>query len=151
MLGQQYPWLFTIFLLVTTFFHPSFADVGTAAHYSPPYLPTACSGNDDSHYLKNNLFAAAGDRIWDNGASCGRQFLVRCISAATPGTCNPSQTIQNSIVDRVETSVSRPSTNGATIILSTAAFGAITNPSADSVDIEFLTINNCFILLCVKV
>ncbi|KAK8500155.1 hypothetical protein V6N12_002263 [Hibiscus sabdariffa] len=136
---QQHPWrlwLFTIFFLATIF-HPSFADVGTAAQYSPPYLPTACSGNDASQFPTNNLFAAAGDGIWDNGASCGRQYLVRCISAATPGTCNPSQTIQIRIVDRAETSVSRPSTNGATIILSTTAFGAIANPSAASVNIEF--------------
>ncbi|GMJ11654.1 hypothetical protein like AT4G30380 [Hibiscus trionum] len=133
---QQHLWLFTIFFLAATF-HPSLADVGTAAQYSPPYLPTACSGDDASQFPTNNLFAAAGDGIWDNGASCGRQYLVRCISAATPGTCNPSQTIQIRIVDRAETSVSRPSTNGATIILSTTAFGAIANPSAASVNIEF--------------
>ncbi|KAL4333090.1 hypothetical protein GQ457_07G041430 [Hibiscus cannabinus] len=134
---RQHPWLFIIFLLVTTFFHLSSADVGTAAHYSPPYLPSACFGNDDSQFPTNNLFAAAGDGIWDNGASCGRQYLVRCISAAIPGTCNPSRTIQIKIVDRAETSVSRPSAKGATIVLSTTAFGAIANPSAASVNIEF--------------
>ncbi|TYG66565.1 hypothetical protein ES288_D05G011600v1 [Gossypium darwinii] len=138
--NQQRPWrlsLFIVFFLVATFFNPSLADVGTAAHYSPPYLPTACFGNDASQFPTDNLFAAAGDGIWDNGASCGRQYLVRCISAATPGTCNPSQTIQIRIVDRAETSVSRPSANGATIILSNTAFGAIANPSAASVNIEF--------------
>lgn len=99
---------------------------------------TACFGNDASQFPTNNLFAAAGDGIWDNGASCGRQYLVRCISAATPGTCNPSQTIQIRIVDRAETSVSRPSANGATIILSNTAFGAIANPSAASKQSFFL-------------
>ncbi|XP_039042859.1 EG45-like domain containing protein isoform X2 [Hibiscus syriacus] len=132
-----HPWLFTIFLFVTTFFHPSFADVGTAAKYSPPYLPTACFGDDASMFPTNNLFAAAGDGIWDNGASCGRQYLVRCISAAIPGTCNPSETIEIKIVDRADTSVSRPSASGATIVLSTTAFGAIANPSASSINIEY--------------
>ncbi|XWS27192.1 hypothetical protein CRYUN_Cryun26dG0093900 [Craigia yunnanensis] len=128
---------FMIIFLQTTLFHLSYADVGTAAHYSPPYIPTACFGNDVSQFPTSNLFAAAGDGIWDNGASCGRQYLVRCISAATPGTCNPSQTIQIKIVDRADTSVSRPSRKGATIVLSTTAFGAIANPSAASVNIEF--------------
>ncbi|XVE71638.1 hypothetical protein DITRI_Ditri10aG0167400 [Diplodiscus trichospermus] len=135
-MSKQQPWLFIIFLL-TTLFHLSFGDVGTAAHYSTPYLPTACFGNDASQFPSSNLFAAAGEGIWDNGASCGRQYLVRCISAATPRTCNPGQTIQIKIVDRAETSVSRPSSNGATIVLSTTAFGAIANPSAASVNIEF--------------
>ncbi|OMO53326.1 Barwin-related endoglucanase [Corchorus capsularis] len=132
------PWLIIfIFLLIQTFSHLSYGDVGTAAHYSPPYIPTACFGNDASQFPSSNLFAAAGEGIWDNGASCGRQYLVRCISAARPGTCNPGETIQIRIVDRAETSVSRPSSNGATIVLSTTAFGAIANPSAASVNIEF--------------
>ncbi|XP_022729836.1 EG45-like domain containing protein [Durio zibethinus] len=135
-MSQQQPWLFIIFLL-TTLFHMSIADVGSAAHYSPPYIPTACFGNDESQFPTSNLFAAAGDGIWDNGASCGRQYLVRCISAANPRTCNPSQTIQVKIVDRADTSVSRPSSNGATMVLSTTAFGAIANPSAASVNIEY--------------
>ncbi|XWS16993.1 hypothetical protein CRYUN_Cryun33cG0029400 [Craigia yunnanensis] len=133
----QQSWVFFIIFMQTTLFHLSYADVGTAAHYSPPYIPTACFGNDVSQFPTSNLFGAAGDGIWDNGASCGRQYLVRCISAATPGTCNPSQTIQIRIVDRADTSVSRPSSNGATIVLSTTAFGAIANPSAASVNIEF--------------
>ncbi|XP_022751576.1 putative EG45-like domain containing protein 1 [Durio zibethinus] len=139
MVKLQQPWVFfSIFMLLqTTLFHLSYADVGTASHYSNPGVATACFGNDVSQFPTSNLFAAAGDGIWDNGASCGRQYLVRCISAATPGTCNPSETIQIRIVDRADTSVSRPSTNGATIVLSTTAFGAIANPSAASVNIEF--------------
>ncbi|EOY31422.1 hypothetical protein QUC31_019788 [Theobroma cacao] len=135
-MSKQQPWPFII-LLLTTLFHLSYGDVGAAAHYSPPYIPTACFGNDASQFPSSNLFAAAGEGIWDNGASCGRQYLVRCISAATPRTCKPGQTIQVRIVDRAETSVSRPSSNGATIVLSTTAFGAIANPSAASVNIEF--------------
>ncbi|RVX11105.1 hypothetical protein CK203_013325 [Vitis vinifera] len=70
------------FLFISVFFINSCqGDVGTAAQYNPPYLPTICYGNDASEFPSSNLFAAAGDGIWDNGASCGRQYLVRCISA----------------------------------------------------------------------
>uniref|UniRef100_A0A7N2L7J4 Expansin-like EG45 domain-containing protein n=1 Tax=Quercus lobata TaxID=97700 RepID=A0A7N2L7J4_QUELO len=53
------------------------SDVGTAALYSPPYSPTACYGSDASQFPSSNLFAAAGDGIWNNGAACGRLYLVR--------------------------------------------------------------------------
>ncbi|KAI7993244.1 EG45-like domain containing protein [Camellia lanceoleosa] len=117
--------------------HLSLADVGTTASYAPPYIPTACSGNDGSQFPSSNLFAAAGEGIWDNGAACGRQYLVRCISAAAPKSYNPSQTIQVKIVDRAQTSASRPSRGGATMVLSTTAFGAIANGSPPSINIEF--------------
>ncbi|CAL5355355.1 unnamed protein product [Camellia sinensis] len=128
----------SLFLLFFTHLsHLSLADVGTTASYAPPYIPTACSGNDGSQFPSSNLFAAAGEGIWDNGAACGRQYLVRCISAAAPNSCNPSQTIQVKIVDRAQTSASRPSRGGTTMVLSTTAFGAIANGSPPSINIEF--------------
>ncbi|KAF8035916.1 hypothetical protein BT93_C1825 [Corymbia citriodora subsp. variegata] len=129
--------LLLVLLLVTTQPHLSRADVGTAAHYSPPYTPTACFGNDPAQFPSSNLFAAAGEGIWDDGASCRRQYLVRCISASISGTCIPSQTIQVRIVDRVLSSTSRPSSNGATIVLSTTAFGTIAKSSAAAVNVEY--------------
>ncbi|CAA3002864.1 Hypothetical predicted protein [Olea europaea subsp. europaea] len=87
-------------------------------------------------FPSSNLFAAAGEGIWDNGAACGRQYLVRCISAAVPNTCIPGQTIQVKIVDRAQTSVSRPTREGVTIVLSNTAFGTIGNPPATSMNIE---------------
>ncbi|KAA8525366.1 hypothetical protein F0562_007216 [Nyssa sinensis] len=79
---QLFTWLcLCIFALL---FHASHGDVGTASHYSPPYLPTACFGNDPSQFPSSNLFATASEGIWDNGAACGRQYLVRCISAVVP-------------------------------------------------------------------
>ncbi|KAI4380943.1 hypothetical protein MLD38_007071 [Melastoma candidum] len=113
------------------------ADVGTAAHYSPPYTPTACYGSDPSQFPSSNLFAAAGEGIWDNGAACGRQYLVKCISASAAGTCSPDQTIQVRIIDRSETSTSRPSLSTATIVLSTTAFGTIAKPTAASINVEY--------------
>ncbi|KAK5824493.1 hypothetical protein PVK06_019268 [Gossypium arboreum] len=127
------PWNIT----VSQFFHVCHGDVGTAAQYSPPYLPTACFGDDQTQFPSSNLFAAAGDGIWDNGASCGRQYLVRCISASQPGTCVPDQTIQVKIVDYAPTALSPPSAQSTTIVLSETAFGGITNVPLDSINIEF--------------
>ncbi|KAF3976538.1 hypothetical protein CMV_000268 [Castanea mollissima] len=124
-------------VILAVLFHLSHADVGTAAHYKTPYLPTACYGNDASQFPSSNLFASAGEGIWDNGAACGRQYLVRCISAAQPRTCVPDRMIQIKIVDRALSSVSRPSRNGATIVLSKTAFGMIAKPSASAINIEF--------------
>nr|GMD83819.1 EG45-like domain containing protein [Ipomoea batatas] len=125
--------LYYLFLLL----HLSLADIGTTSQYSPPYIPTACFGSDRSQFPSSNYFAAAGEGIWDNGASCGRQYLVSCISSVFPKACKKDQTIQIKIVDRAQTSVSRPTKPGTTMVLSNAAFAAIADPSATSLNIEF--------------
>ncbi|KAI4376647.1 hypothetical protein MLD38_014385 [Melastoma candidum] len=129
-------------VLAQTSFFPSTADVGTASWYPPPYSPTGCYGNDPSQFPTSNLFAAAGDGIWDNGAACGRQYLVRCISALRTGVCFPSQTVQIRIVDYALSSSSasasyKQSTPGATLVLSQTAFGSIANSSATYVNVEY--------------
>ncbi|KAM7276629.1 hypothetical protein ACFE04_018495 [Oxalis oulophora] len=129
-------WIFFFFLLSLLFF-VSNGDVGTVARYSPPYLPTACYGSSVTEFPTTNLFGAAGEGIWDNGAACGRQYIVRCISASVPGTCVEGNTIQIKIVDSAQTSTSRPSKDGATIVLSTTAFEAIANVSAISINVEY--------------
>nr|KYP51151.1 EG45-like domain containing protein [Cajanus cajan] len=129
--------LSSLFILLILLPHPSNADVGTASRYSPPYLPSGCYGTEASQFPSSNLFAAAGDGIWDNGAACGRQYLVRCISAEQPRTCIPDQSIQIKIVDYAATAVSQPSATGTTIVLSDKAFGTIANTSATLVNIEF--------------
>ncbi|KVI11634.1 EG45-like domain containing protein [Cynara cardunculus var. scolymus] len=123
-------------LLLSNFSHPSHGDVGTSSQYSPPFLPTACYGFDPGQFPSSNLFAAAGNGIWDNGAACGRQYLVRCISAAEQGTCS-GELIQVRIVDFALTAVSQPSIDGTTMVLSDTAFGTIANSSATSINIEF--------------
>ncbi|CBI20964.3 unnamed protein product, partial [Vitis vinifera] len=123
----------TIFFFLTLKFcviHYLNFSAGTAGQYAPPYLPTACYGNDVSKFPSSNLFASAGDGIWDNGAACGRQYFVMCLSAQTPGTCKAGQIIKVKIVDKA-------SRNGVILVLSTIAFGAIANPSAASVNVEF--------------
>ncbi|KAK9274168.1 hypothetical protein L1049_018982 [Liquidambar formosana] len=126
-----------LFLLILQLSHVSHADVGTAAQYSPPYIPTACYGNDASQFPSSNLFATAGEGIWDNGAACGRQYLVQCISASVPRTCIPGQTIQIRIIDRAVSSASRPTTEGVTMVLSNTAFAAIANGSRASINVEY--------------
>ncbi|KAK4770023.1 hypothetical protein SAY87_030555 [Trapa incisa] len=129
------------FLLLILYLSATLArgDVGRAAYYSPPYIPTACNGIDPSQFPSNNLFAAAGEGIWDNGAACGRRYLVRCISATVFGTCKLGQTIQVTIVDRAYRAVSRPSSNDATIVLSTTAFENIARAAA-WVNIEYVQV-----------
>ncbi|XP_076913230.1 EG45-like domain containing protein [Bidens hawaiensis] len=126
-----------LLLVVLTISHPSHGEVGTSAQYGPPFLPTACYGNDPGQFPSSNLFAAAGDGIWDNGAACGRQYLVKCISAVEQGTCVPEQVIQVRIVDFALMTVSPASEDGTTMVLSDTAFGTIANFTATSINIEF--------------
>ncbi|XAR66942.1 hypothetical protein NMG60_11013331 [Bertholletia excelsa] len=128
------PFLFIFFVLLP---HCSHGDIGTAAQYGPFYVPTACYGNDPSQFPSSNLFGAAGEGIWDNGAACGRQYMVRCISATAPYTCDPEQTIQIRIVDYAPSAQSPASTSGTTMVLSMTALSAVANSSAQFINIEF--------------
>uniref|UniRef100_A0A2P2ISX3 EG45-like domain containing protein n=2 Tax=Rhizophora mucronata TaxID=61149 RepID=A0A2P2ISX3_RHIMU len=132
---QRPPLFAGLFLIQLLFFYTSNGDVGTAAKYSPPYLPTVCYGDDSTKFPQNNLFAAAGDGIWDNGAACGRQYLVRCITSVE-GSCMPDKAILVKVVD-LALNLSQPSAGGSTIVLSLTAFEAITNSTSGSVNIEF--------------
>ncbi|XP_078428867.1 EG45-like domain containing protein [Wolffia australiana] len=119
--------------------HRSAADVGTASSYRPPYLPTACYGGDSSQFPADNLFAAAGDGIWDNGAACGRWYRIRCLSSAVARACAAGQpAVLVKIVDRAV------NLGGVTMVLSLAAFGAITNSSTGEIlqiNVDFLQIS----------
>ncbi|KAL5074316.1 hypothetical protein RYX36_013300 [Vicia faba] len=56
------------------------ADVGTAASYGPPYIPTSCDGSRREQFPPGNIFVAVNEGLWDNGAACGRRYRVRCVS-----------------------------------------------------------------------
>ncbi|XP_042492610.1 EG45-like domain containing protein [Macadamia integrifolia] len=129
--------LLLLFFSLTQLLHFSHGDVGTASQYDPPYLPTACYGDDSSQFPDNNLFGAAGEGIWDNGASCGRQYLVSCLSASEKGTCVDGVTIQIKIVENASSAVSQASSSGTTIVLSATAFASIANSTASKINIEF--------------
>ncbi|KAL4341741.1 hypothetical protein GQ457_08G008600 [Hibiscus cannabinus] len=51
---------------------------GTAASYDPPYMHGG--GSNEDQFPPERFFAAVSDGLWDNGASCGRKYRVRCIS-----------------------------------------------------------------------
>nr|XP_016499308.1 PREDICTED: putative EG45-like domain containing protein 1 [Nicotiana tabacum] len=110
-------WL-SLFLIVSQLFYASQADLGTASQYSPPYTP-------------------AGEGIWDDGAACGRQYLISCISSILPRACKSGETIQIKIVDRAQTVASKPTRQGTTTGLSSGAFAAIADSNALSLNIDF--------------
>ncbi|MCE0481925.1 hypothetical protein HAX54_040134 [Datura stramonium] len=127
----------SFFLIFSHIFYASQADLGTASQYSPPYTPSACFGSDSTQFPSSNFFAAAGEGIWDNGAACGRQYLISCISSVLPRACKPGETIQIKIIDRAQTLASTPTRQGTTMVLSNAAFAAIADFSAPSLNIDF--------------
>ncbi|WMV42697.1 hypothetical protein MTR67_036082 [Solanum verrucosum] len=45
---------------------------------------SACFGSDSTQFPSSNFFAAASEGIWDDGATCGRQYLISCISSVLP-------------------------------------------------------------------
>ncbi|XP_051151416.1 EG45-like domain containing protein [Andrographis paniculata] len=130
------PWLLLLLLLAGRIEFGG-ADIGTASQYVPPYAPTACFGSDYWRFPTSNLFAAAGEGIWENGAACGRKYVVRCISGPAAQSCVEGMTIPITIVDRAQTSVSRPSRSGTTLVLSNTAFQTIANPTVPYLNVEF--------------
>ncbi|XP_033514044.1 putative EG45-like domain containing protein 1 isoform X2 [Nicotiana tomentosiformis] len=102
-----------------------------------PNSTSACFGSDSTQFPSSNFFAAAGEGIWDDGAACGRQYLVSCISSISPRACKSGETIQIKIVDRAQTVASKPTRQGTTIVLSNAAFAAIADSNAPSLNIDF--------------
>lgn len=101
------------------------------------FTATVCYGDDQGQFPASGLFAAAGEGIWNNGASCGRQYLVRCLSSATPNACIKNKIIQVKVVDRGTKLNSPPSKNGTTMVLSNAAFQMIASQAAAMINIEF--------------
>lgn len=64
--------------------------------------------------------------------------MVSCISANAPSSCVPGSTIQVKIVDRAATAVSKASSRGAALVLSTTAFDQLVRPpSTTSINIMF--------------
>lgn len=105
--------------------------------YNFNLIATACYGSDSAQFPTSNLFGAAGDGIWDNGAACGRQYQVRCISAFKKNTCLPDNTTFIIILDYAVSLPSDPSAPATTMVLSETAFGKIANSTATSINIEF--------------
>ncbi|EOY29509.1 Plant natriuretic peptide A [Theobroma cacao] len=107
-------------------------DVGTAKAYDPPYLPTKCNGYNEDQFPPGGLFAAVSDGLWDNGASCGRKYRIRCISG--PKRPCKARSIVVEVVDRC-TEDPCP----ATMQLSNKAFVAISKFDA-RINVEYAQI-----------
>ncbi|XP_051137502.1 EG45-like domain containing protein isoform X2 [Andrographis paniculata] len=134
----RFLWLLLFFFFIGRQIRFSGADIGTASQYVPPYTPTACYGSDFSQFPTSNLFAAAGEGIWENGAACGRRYSLRCISGGAPTACVAGElTVEVKIVDRAATSVSQPSRPGSSLVLSNTAFQKIADPAVPYLNIEF--------------
>ncbi|KAH9322347.1 hypothetical protein KI387_016986, partial [Taxus chinensis] len=95
-----------------------------------------CYGNDENEFPAGNLFAAASDAIWDNGAACGRQYTIRCLS----GTQNQNPCLNNTVsivVKIVDYCSSLDRDCNATLELSSDAFMDIANSTTPIINIEY--------------
>ncbi|KAL2518004.1 EG45-like domain containing protein 2 [Abeliophyllum distichum] len=106
-------------------------DIGTATSYDPPYTPTKCQGNRQDQFPPGNLFVSVNEGLWDNGASCGRRYRLRCLS----GNNRPCKegTIDVRVVDFCS---KRPCPS--TMLLSNDAFSAVSHSHNAKINIEYI-------------
>ncbi|KAL3634016.1 hypothetical protein CASFOL_021070 [Castilleja foliolosa] len=90
-----------------------------------------CYGNRQDQFPAGNLFIKVSEGLWDNGASCGRRYRLKCVS----GTNNPCKagTIDVRVVDFCK---KKPCPS--TLVLSKDAFAAISNASNAKINIEYI-------------
>ncbi|CAN6456386.1 unnamed protein product [Victoria cruziana] len=117
-------------LLLLLHFSGVSADVGTAASYPSPYIPTRCWGNDQSGFPANSMFVSASEVMWDNGAACGRRYRVRCLAGG-------SRPCKAGYVDVVVVDACRQYPCPSTLLLSTSAFAAISRIPNQKISIEY--------------
>ncbi|KAJ1691272.1 hypothetical protein LUZ63_015427 [Rhynchospora breviuscula] len=106
-------------------------DIATAAFYGPPYIPTQCNGNSQDQFPPNNLFASVSDALWDNGAACGRKYIVRCLSGTGDKPCKQGNIVVQ-VVDKCPQNPCR-----ATLLLSRDAFNALSRSPTSKLNIEY--------------
>ncbi|KAH7681622.1 Barwin-like endoglucanases protein, partial [Dioscorea alata] len=121
--------LLFIWLCATSFILVN-GDVGTAASYDPPYLPTKCPGYSREELPEGGLFVAASSGVWDNGAACGRRYRIRCLS----GLKRPCK--ESSIVVEV-VDLCRTNPCPATLLLSNNAFNFVSKFPRTKINIEY--------------
>ncbi|OMO61699.1 hypothetical protein CCACVL1_23313 [Corchorus capsularis] len=90
---------------------------------------TKCDGFNEDQFPPGGLFAAVSDGLWDNGASCGRKYRLRCIS----GPKRPCK-VKSIVVEVVDLCSKDPCP--ATLQLSNKAFDAISKIDA-KVNVEY--------------
>ncbi|GKV16448.1 hypothetical protein SLEP1_g27088 [Rubroshorea leprosula] len=110
------------------------SEVGSAARYDSPYTPNACR-YDEERLPSGGLFGAIDQVLWNKGSQCGTIYQVRCISEA--GACLYGTSINITIVDLLQKTVSEPSNYDVLFALSSKAYGLIADPAKDSIKIQF--------------
>ncbi|XP_072961003.1 EG45-like domain containing protein [Typha angustifolia] len=107
--------------------------VASATSYGPPYTPTKCNGYSQDQFPPNNMFAAVSDGLWDNGAACGRRYMVRCLSGSNRPCKQASIVVQ--VVDKCSADPCP-----ANFLLSTRAFTAISLSADIKINVEYTEI-----------
>ncbi|TID18499.1 cytoplasmic tyrosine-tRNA ligase [Venturia nashicola] len=75
--------------------------VGFATTYRAPYVPNKCYHHNQEPVPIDGMFGAVGGGLWDNGAACGRMYIVRCIAAMGTGYCTGKDIIIKVIQGRL--------------------------------------------------
>jgi Lytic transglycolase len=78
------------------------------------------------------MFAAVSTSLWDNGAACGRKYMVRCLSGTGNRPCKPGN-IAVQVVDKCRQDPCR-----ATFLLSRGAFNSVSRSPTSKLNIEFI-------------
>ncbi|GLU15460.1 hypothetical protein SLE2022_319480 [Rubroshorea leprosula] len=135
-----------LFVALFSQFYADYSEIirGTAAYYDPPpHTPTACPVFNNKPLPSNGNFGAAGERLWENDAPCGRKYNVMCISKGAPTSCIPgSKKIEIVIIDRAKTSRTEPSKDDATVVLSIQSYRLIAYDFKTSVNVQIEPVQN---------
>ncbi|WP_234344749.1 MULTISPECIES: hypothetical protein [Xanthomonas] len=95
---------FSVAAIGLLFSSAAFADIGTISFYGnnarrPADLVQGCNVPEDQVSGRNYQVVTVSDGLWDNGASCGRRYRMRCISTPVKHSCTAS-TIDVIVVGR---------------------------------------------------
>ncbi|KAA8522797.1 hypothetical protein F0562_009220 [Nyssa sinensis] len=105
---------------------------GTATYYGPPYVPSACYGNQSKGVFVAKVSAA----LWKNRTACGDIYKVKCTGPTNPTVlqpCKPGTFVLVKVVDYC-----RPPSCNATFDLSRNAFNVIAFTSSREINIEYI-------------
>jgi hypothetical protein len=117
------------------------ASTGKASYYTT-YVPSACFGNDQSHFPQNRHMAAVSDgnpNLWKNGQGCGKHYRIRCQGNG----CRNGDAITIKVVDRCPNGC-----EGRVFDLSEEAFGAIADQNAGVIKVEYEPVNSADAIPC---
>lgn len=77
------------------------------------------------------MFAAVSTALWDNGAACGRNYIVRCLSGTGNRPCKQGNIVVQ-VVDKCPQNPCR-----ATLLLSKDAFNALSRSPTAKLNVEY--------------